>query len=275
MILHMKDASALAEPQAGAVCTDCGAAETGNFCSACGADLRAGALGLFGDATGKLRTSFPAVYWRLLASPIKGTVAVAEDPAYRSHVSFLLSGIAVFCLLFVPILLKSVAPAGAGQFSESMQTLMKVLSQVGVYVGAAITFFIAYGLYRYFAKEPRTFHAYFKLYCVAFGFIMPLYAAYEFLARGFFGGVGMSSLGEVTQPAQLLSPLTLLSISLALLLWAYFIAIHRRFWRMSLWRAGALYVVAALSSYQISYWLMYGVGFVTARVLIAAGIVTV
>ena len=274
MIFHMKDASAFAEPQAGAVCADCGTAVAGNFCSACGADLRAGALGLFGDATGKLRTSFPAVYARLLASPIKGTVAVAEDPAYRSYVSFLLSGIAIFSLLMIPIFVRSAVPASA-QVSESMRTLMNVLSQVGVYVGHVITFFIAYGLFRYFAKEPRTFRAYFKFYCMAFGFIMPLYAAYEFLARGVLGGVGMSNLGEAQQLEQSLAPLTLLSTALALVFWAYFIAVHRRFWRMSVWRAGVLYFVAAVSSYQISYWLMYGVGFVTARVLVAAGIVTV
>ena len=125
------------------------------------------------------------------------------------------------------------------------------------------------------SKEPRTFRAYFKFYCMAFGFIMPLYAAYEFLARGVLGGVGMSNLGEAQQLEQSLAPLTLLSTALAALFWAYFIAVHRRFWRMSLWRAGVLYFVAAVSSYQISYWLMYGVGFVTARVLIAAGIVTV
>ena len=130
------------------------------------------------------------------------------------------------------------------------------MSQVGLYVGSAITFAIAYGLYRYFSKEPRSFHAYFKLYCLAFGFVMPLYAAYEFVARQVLGGIGMSSLDQVTRTEQLSEPLTC-SITLALLLWAYFIAIHRRFWRMSLWRAGALYVVAALVSYRVSFWLMY------------------
>lgn len=273
MILHTGNAAPT--KAAVGVCADCGAPAGGNFCSSCGADLRRGALGILGDVTRPARTSFPAVYWRLLRSPIKATVSIVEDPAYRSHVSFLLSGIAVFCLLFVPILLKSTMPAGASQVSESMQTLMKVLSQVGVYVGAAITFFIAFLLYRWFAKEPRTLRAYFKLYCLAFGFVMPLYALYEFLARGVLGGVGMSSLNEVTQPEHLAAPVTLASLMLVLLLWAYFIAIHRRFWRMSVWRAGVLYVVAAVSSYQISFWFMYVIGYVIAALLISAGVVKV
>jgi hypothetical protein len=273
MIFHIKDASTLGEPQAGAVCAHCGTAANGNFCAACGADLRGGALGLLGDVTGSMRKSFPAIYLRLLRSPVKGTVAVAEDPAYRSHVSFFLTSIAVFSLLMIPILMRSAVP-GAADLSESLQTYLKVMSQVGLYVGSAITFAIAYGLYRYFSKEPRSFHAYFKLYCLAFGFVMPLYAAYEFVAREVLGGIGMSSLDQVTRTEQLSEPLTLLSVTLALLLWAYFIAIHRRFWRMSLWRAGALYVVAALSSYQVSFWLMYGVSALGREVLVAAGIIT-
>jgi hypothetical protein len=273
MILHMRGAAAGA--QAAAVCAECGAQVSGNFCSACGADQRTGALGVLGDVTAPVRQSFPWVYLKILRAPVRETVALAEDRAYRSHVSFLLSGIAVFCLLMIPILLRTVVPTGAAPMSESLQTYLKIISQVGVYVGAAITFLLAYALFRYFSKQPRTLKAYFKLYCLAFGFVMPLYAAYEFLARSLLGGIGMSSLEQVTRPEQLLNPLTLLSTALALLLWAYFVAIHRRFWHMSLWRATALYVVAALSSSQIAFWLMFFVGALGREVLVAAGIVTV
>jgi len=277
MILPMQRSAAFARPQATTVCAECGAQASGNFCSACGADLRSGALGVLGDVTAPVRQSFPAVYLKILSAPVRETVALAEDRAYRSHLSFLLSGIAVFCLLFVPILLSSAIPAAqSAHMSESMQTLMKVLSQVGVYVGAAITFVLAYALFRFFAKEPRTFKAYFKLYCLAFGFIMPLYAVYEYAARGLLGGTGMSSFNETAQhPVQWAAPSTLVSAALALVLWSYFIAIHKRFWNMSVWRAGALYVAAALCSYQLSFWLMYVVGYWTTAMLIAVGVVTV
>ncbi len=273
MILQMRGGSAGAH--AAAICAECGAQVSGNFCSACGADQRTGVLGVLGDVTAPVRHSFPWVYLKILRAPVQGTVALADDRAYRSHVSFLLSGIAVFCLLMIPILLRTVIPASAGPMSESLQTYLKVMSQVGVYVGAVITFLLAYALFRYFAKEPRTLKAYFKLYCLAFGFVMPLYAAYEFLARNLLGGIGMSSLEQVTQPAQFLNPLTLLSIALALLLWAYFVAIHRRFWHMPLWKATALYVVVALSSSKIAFWLMFVVSAFGREVLVAAGVVTV
>ena len=57
-----------------------------------------------------------------------------------------------------------------------------------------MTFAIAYALFRYFAAVKRPFHAYFKLYCLALGFMAPIYGVYEFVVRGMLGGTGMSSL---------------------------------------------------------------------------------
>ncbi len=262
----MHGTTAFVEPRATATCADCGTAAAGNFCSACGADLREHGLAFFGLG----RRSFPAVYMQLLGAPIQGTVQLAEDRTYRTHLSFLLTSIALFCLLMLPTLFGAAAAAGpAAHVSESMQNLMRVLSQVGAYIGTAITFLIAYGLFRYFAREPRTLAAYFKLYCLAFGFVMPIYAAYEFVARHLLGATGISSLNTVTQ----WTPSALLAAAVALVLWAYFIAIHQRFWRLPLWKAAVLYVVAATSSYQMSFWLMYAIGHVTAQVLIAHGLV--
>lgn len=265
MILPISQgAAAFAEPRTAGICADCGAAAGGNFCSTCGADLREHALGFFGLA----RRSFPTVYLQLLSAPIQGTVQLAEDKTYRTHLSFILTSIALFCLLMLPTLLGAAVAAPGAHVSESMQTLMRILSQVGAYIGTAITFLIAYGLFRYFAREPRTLGAYFKLYCLAFGFVMPIYAAYEFVTRHLLGVAGMSSLGTVTQ----WTPSALLAAAFALVLWAYFIAIHQRFWRLPLWKAVVLYVIAATSSYQLSFWLMYGVGLVTTKVLLASGI---
>jgi hypothetical protein len=262
----MHGTTAFAEPRAAATCADCGTVAAGNFCSACGADLHAHGLGFFGLG----RRSFPAVYLQLLSAPIQGTVQVAEDRTYRTHLSFLLTSLAIFCLLMLPTLFGAAAAAGpAAHVSESMQSLMRTLSQVGAYIGTAITFLIAYGLFRYFSREPRSLPAYFKLYCLAFGFVMPIYAAYEFVARHLLGVTGISSLNTVTQ----WTPSALLAAAVALVLWAYFIAIHQRFWRLPLWKAIVLYVAAATSSYQLSFWLMYAVGRVTAQVLIAQGLV--
>ena len=272
MILHMQGSATVSA----AVCADCGAAANGNFCASCGADLRESALGFLGRTVAPVRRSFPVVYLKMLRSPIRQTVDFAEDPSYRGHISFALAGIALYALLFVPIVMRMVVSAGGNvQVSESMQTLMKLLSQVGIYVGIAMTFGLAYALFRYFASVKRPFHAYFKLYCLALGFMAPIYGVYEFVVRGMLGGTGMSSLGGPMTEADWLSPSSFTSVALALLLWAYFVAIHRRFWSMPVWKATGLYLLASFVSNKVSFWLMWWVGFYTAKVLTQAGIVTI
>lgn len=273
MILHTGSSASTGATMS--VCADCGAPAGGNFCSSCGADLRASSLGFLGQAAAPVRRSFPAVYLKILRAPVRQTTDFAEDPSYRGYLSFALTGIALYCLLFVPVVMRVVVPMNGTPVSESMQTLMKVLSQVGIYVGMAITFALAYALFRYFAAVKRPFHAYFKLYCLALGFVAPVYGTYEFLVRVMLGGIGMSSFGGPMTEADWLTPSALASVALALLLWAYFVAIHRRFWSMPIWKATALYLLASIVSNKVGFWLMWWVGFYTARVLTAAGIVTI
>jgi hypothetical protein len=258
------------------ICGDCGAEATGNFCSACGADLRNGS-GVFGAVASNVNTSYPATYLRILLSPVKETVALADDPAYRQHISFLLTSLALFCLIMVPFFIQSADPSGgATHYSESMQTMLKVLSQAGIYVGAIITFLLAFGIFRVSAREKRSLRSYLKLYCLAFGFVMPPYAIYDYVARGMLGSTGLSSFAAANPTLeQIMTPGFAATLATSLLLWAYFIAIHRRFWRMSLPKAGILYSIAAIASYKIGFWLMYFVGYWTAFVLIRAGIVSV
>jgi hypothetical protein len=276
MILQTRATSAGADAHGVSVCAECGTQGTGNFCASCGADMHGGS-GVLGAVAGAARHSFPTTYLRILHSPVKETVNLAEDPAYRRHISFLLSGLAVFCVIMVPFFLQSADPAGAAvQYSESMQTLMKVLSQVGVYAGAAITFVLGYALFHFFAKSKRSIKGYLKLYCLAYGFIMPPYALYDYVVRGMLGSTGLSSfIAQEPTTEQILSVPFAVSFALSLLIWAYFIAIHKRFWHMSVWKAGALYSVASLGSYQAAYWVMYYVGYYVAVILIGAGVVTV
>jgi hypothetical protein len=272
MILHVgSSATATAD-----VCGDCGSSAQGNFCSSCGADMRQSSLGFLGQAMAPARRSFPVVYLKLLRAPIRETVAFAEDPSYRSYISFALAGIAIYCLFIVPIVMSVVVPAnGPVHVSESMLTLMKILSQVGVYVGTAITFALAYAFFRLFSHTKRPLGAYFKLFCLALGFTAPINGSYEFLVRGMFGGTGMTSFGAQMTFADLITPSALASIAVIVLMYVYLIGIHRRFWDMPVWRASALYLVAAVLSTQIGFFVMWHVGYYAARVLTAAGIVTI
>lgn len=269
----LQSGTSTSSASAEAVCGDCGAPASGNFCSSCGADLRVSALGFLGQAAAPVRRSFPVVYLKILMSPARQTAKLAEDPSYRNYLSFALTGIAIYCLLFVPVVMRMVVPTGGAAVSESMLTLMKALSQIGIYFGVVLTFVLGFVLFRFFARERRSLAAYFKLYAIAIGFVAPLYGAYDFVVKVILGGIGMSSLGTLTE-GDLARPTTMISIVLALLLWVYFVAIHRRFWAMPIWKATLLYLAASLVSSQLGYWLMWWVGFYSARILIAAGIVT-
>ncbi len=267
---------AFQEAPAAAVCADCGAAANGNFCSACGADLRSGGAGLIDAVTGG-RQSYLVTYLQILRTPVKATVGLADDPSYRQHISFLLSSLAVFCVIMIPFIVQSaVADEQMSQFSESMRRLISVMSQVGVYVGAVITFLLGYGLFRVFAKEARSLKSYFKLYCLAYGFMMPPYALYDYVARGLLGITGLSSFAVQAPTAEELASVPfVVSLGVSLLIWVYFIAIHRRFWRMPVWKAMVLFSVAAIAASKIGYEVMYVVGAQVTLFLINLGVVQV
>jgi hypothetical protein len=269
MTLHARSPS-----PAAAACADCGAPVSGNFCSSCGADLRQSSLSFLGRTAAPVRRSFPAVYLKILRAPIRQTVAFAEDPSYRGYLSFALAGIAVYLLLIVPIVMQQVAPPGTN-LSESMLTLMKVLSQVGVYVGMFITFLLAFAVFRLFSQVKRPFHAYFKLYAMALGFVAPIYGVYEFVARTVLGGVGMSSISAQMSPDDWLKPSAWGSVAMIVAVLIYFIGIHRRFWQMPVWKAALLYLPASYVSGIIGYQLMWYVGWYSASILSAAGIVKI
>lgn len=270
MILHTGN-SAIA---AAGVCADCGAPAGGNFCSSCGADMRRSSLGFLGQAAAPVRRSFPAVYLKILRAPIRQTVDFAEDPSYRGYISFALAGIALYLLLIVPIVMRQVAPPGSN-VSEGLLTLMKILSQVGVYVGMAITFLLAFLVFRMFARVQRPFQAYFKLYAIALGFVAPIFGAYEFIARTVLGGVGMSSFSAQMPLEDWQKPTAWVSVAVIFAMLAYFIGIHRRFWSTPVWKAALLYLPASYASGVIGTQLMWYVGWYSAYILSAAGVIKV
>jgi hypothetical protein len=231
-------------------------------------------LAFLGRSAAPVRRSFPAVYLKILRAPIRQTVAFAEDPSYRGYLSFALAGIAVYLLFIVPIVMQQVAPPGTN-VSESMLTLMKVLSQVGVYFGLVLTFGLAYVVFRLFSQVKRPLYGYFKLYAIALGFVAPIYGIYEFVTRSVLGGVGTSSFSAQMAPEDWLKPTAWLSIVVIVSMLVYFIGIHRRFWQMPVWKAALLYLPASYVSGIVGYQLMWYVGWYSAYILSAAGIVKI
>jgi hypothetical protein len=152
---------------------------------------------------------------------------------------------------------------------------MKVLSQVGVYTGMAIAFLLAFTVFRLFSQVKRSFHAYVKLYALALGFVAPIYGVHEFVTRSVLGGVGMSSFGAQMTPDDWLRPTTWTSVAIVVGALVYFIGIHRRFWDMPVWKAALLYLPTSIVANNIGYQLMWYVGWYSAYILSAAGIVKI
>lgn len=267
--------SSTSSASAAAACGDCGVTVSGNFCSSCGADLRGSSLGFLGSAVAPVRRSFPVVYLKILRAPIRATVAFAEDPTYRNYLSFALTGIAIYCLFVVPVVMSMFAPPGGNvQISESLATLMRVLSQVGVYVGIIITFALSFLTFRLLSRDKRSFHAYFKLACIALGFTVPINGAYEFVVQKVFHGTGIIALNAPLPPEAMFTPTWFTSLALIILLFCFYVGIHRRFWNMPIWKAALVYFATSWVANISCTWLMWQVGFYSAQYLIAAGIIT-
>ena len=192
MSFQIKAASA-AGGSAAAVCAECGAPASDNFCSKCGADLRAGAAGVLGAVSGGVLQNFPG---HLPAHPAlthpKRTVALADDPAYRSaHLLLPERASSIFCCPHAAV---SSIQFGRPYRRDGCTTAracrrwLKILSQVGRVRG--IAHYVPPWVLRCSASLPRSraaSEAYLKLYCLAFGFIMPPYAVYDYVARGVLG----------------------------------------------------------------------------------------
>ena len=85
----------------------------------------------------------------------------------------------------------------------------------------------------------------------------------------------MSSFSAQMTPDDWLKPTAWVSVALIVAMLVYFIGIHRRFWQMPVWKAALLYLPASYVANVVSYQMMWYVGWYSASVLSAAGIVKI
>lgn len=256
-------------------CPGCGAAASGNFCSACGTDLRPPVAGLLGNVVDRAgRDSYFAVYLQILRSPIKGVVARTEDPSYRRHLAFLLTGIGIFVAVFIPGLFRVMTATGrldAGISAERRAWAM-MTSQLGVYIGTAITIVFLYYMFRLIAPERKPFRQYLKLWAIWAGFMLPLYALSQIVVQlmsedtravSVLTGQG-SAVTDVT-------PATLTAFAAVFVLVGYGALVHARYWRTALWKAVPAYVAANIAAYHVSYWVAFYVAVFLTQIAFSIG----
>ena len=197
MILHMQGSATVSA----GVCADCGAPANGNFCASCGADLRESALGFLGRTVAPVRRSFPVVYLKLLRAPDPPDGRLRRGPELpRPHLVRARRHRALRPAVRAHRHARGAYPrrqrARQREHADADEGAVagRHLRRHGHHLRARLR------LFRFFATVQRPFHAYFKLYCLALGFIAPIYGVYEFVVRGMLGGIGMSSLGSPMKP---------------------------------------------------------------------------
>ncbi len=192
---------------------------------------------------------FFRVLGRLMCAPVKTTVELASDPAYRSHWSFLGKGTAAWLLLFKAAEWAAPPEGGEADVSQAMQ--------LSLYASFFMCFAVSYFLFRQIAPEPRSAGAYLKFSCLAAGFaeilggavMLPFTAAIAIPAV-----LGYARI-SIALPAEVQTGLAALFESFLLLMWIgflgaalYLVLAQRRFWGISFLRSLQGCVVALFGS---------------------------
>jgi len=253
-------------------CPGCGAAAGGNFCAVCGTDLRpptAGLLGSLVESAG--RDSYVTVYLQLLGAPIRGVIARAEDPSYRRHLAFLLTSIGMFAAVFIPTLFRVYVSSGR-EISAERKAWAALTSQLGIYIGTAITIVMLYYTFRLIARERKPFRQYLKLWAIWAGFMLPIYALMHVVVQVL--GDDMRAASMLVAPGQgdgALTPAFLLALGTIIVLIVYGAIVHARYWRVAMWKAVPAYLAANVGAYHVSYWVAFYVAVLLSHIALAVG----
>lgn len=237
-----------------AVCADCGSEVEGRFCSNCGAELaRQRKQPVRRIASDIAR--FPITLLRMLVAPVKTTLALCQDPAYRGHVSFLAISVALSAVIggsAVSGALQQTStevakvPELAGNavlrwWLDFLAAYRKELLTLATYAVIAIHL-IVNGLVLK-ALRPRnriTLGRYFKLFCIASGVYLGVWTLAESFNVLVFGqdpsAFSTALISSGAWPAMreyFSSPSGILVAVTALALLVYHVRVQAAFWGLS------------------------------------------
>jgi len=237
------------------LCTNCGTALAGNFCSACGTPApgtnttgyHEGWSSLTNELLSKPdRNGIFFVALSFLRHPVDTIMRLTDDPAYRSHWGFLTACVGAQ-LTLVHVILPRLFSA-LFNTPDTANSSAVVTNEIVQYVGMAILTPIQYYICRALGTRHRTPMSYVKLcvLSVSYGALLSLVVALVFFTTGVLAlktatTIDMASVGQ---------DLTFMMLAAILV---FIAASHRRFWGMKWWIAIGVTTVIAVLSWSVVY----------------------
>lgn len=243
-----------AEETQARLCANCGTALAGPFCSGCGTPANSSAKS-HGEGWSALTSEFVgrpksdgifAVVISFLLHPVRTILRLTDDPAYRSHWSFLTACVgAQLTLVYVALPRLYSALFGMPDAANSSAVITNEIVQ---YVGMVIMTPIQYYVCRALGSIRRSPMSYVKLcvLSVSYGALLSIVIALIYFAIVLADKKAGSilELGEVWQALALITMAAVLT---------FVTATHRRFWGMSWLIAIAVTIGAAAMSWLVVY----------------------
>lgn len=242
-------------------CHSCGQPVAGRFCGNCGTEAAPreaqGSVSLLvGEFAGTTGQGYFYTLGRLLRAPVKATLELTENPAYRGYKTFFLTssavGIALQSFNFRRSMAAQNIPPEMQQFMELYGDYYSVVLTAFQYATVFGGFLLGYWFYRRFSKIKRTARQYFKLTCLAGG----LGAILSALIAGIAIAAGPTPGPDVNIVASLaVIPIGLFGLY-------YGLTVQKRFWDFSLLKL-------ILLSVALWFIVMIGVMVVSGGVVLA------
>lgn len=239
--------------QAG-LCTNCGTALAGPFCSGCGTRANSSTKS-HGEGWGALTSEFVrrpkpdgilAVAIAFLRHPVRTILRLTDDPAYRSHWSFLTACVgAQLTLAYVALPRLYSALFGMPDAANSSAVITNEIVQ---YVGMAILTPIQFYVCRALGSIRRTPMSYVKLcvLSVSYGSLLSIVIALSYFAIV----LADKKAGSILELDEVWQALALVAMAAVL---TFVTATHKRFWGMSWPIATAVTIGAAAMSWLVVY----------------------
>lgn len=243
-----------------AACPRCGTSASGNFCSACGANLLGGRtsgfddLPLIGEPIGLART-----FWHITRAPVAEPVRLAALAGEKGPYRFLIAGVGMFVGFFLGMEALAKAWGVAGFTPEQDQFLS--IAQYAILIHLAVAAVVVYAATALFAGRKVSAGAHARLWALLGGYyltaetllLITVVTTYMVI---FFVLPGIAP--EVLKIMSLLLAPAVVGVLLIMLVNLIFA--HARQWAKPLWLSGLIFALALIATPTIAQPLQFALG---------------